>query len=282
MNPHPPEQSIENARTVEIAIARRRSVRHFTNEPIPDDLLERLISAGANAPSGSNWQNQRFLTITDQDEIMRIGKERFVWPYKGANQEKIKQSHPGGIIGHAAAVIMVFSNSKENDRRGNGEYHIWQGLEIQNCAASIENILILATAMGIGTCWISGSDKMNYTRMLSDGSWRKLLSSYDIPPYYNLQGIIILGYPKAKDEEGYPKGERMHGATVWQSTDRRPNDYYLIKKRNSSTNEPADLSSTDRVLLRILSKGIRKLQQTTARFDRWIHRIEFGKYLGEP
>lgn len=282
MNLNSSEQSIENARAVEIAIAHRRSVRHFTDEPISEDALDRLISAGVNAPSGSNWQNQRFLTITDQDEIMRIGKERFVWPYKGANQDKIKQSHPGGIIGHAAAVIMVFSDSKENDRRGNGEYHIWQSLEIQNCAASIENILILATAMGIGTCWISASDKMNYTRMLSGGSWRSLLSDYDIPPYYNLQGIIILGHPKSKDEEGYPKGERMHGATVWQSTARRSNDYYLIQKRDSAAKVSAQISPAERVILGVLSKGIRKLQKTTAKLDQWIHRIEFGKYLGEP
>lgn len=271
-----------NASAVEQAISRRRSVRHFTDQKIPLETLERLVRAGINAPSGSNWQNQRFLVITEAEEIMRIGRERFVWPYKGANQEKTKKSHPGGIIGHAAAVIMVFSDSKENDRRGNGEYHIWQSLEIQNCAASIENILILATSMGIGTCWISASDKMNYTRMMSGGSWRTLLANYEIPPYYNLQGIIILGYPKDKDEGGYPKGERMHGATVWQSTDREPTKYYLIRKRASPASSHPALSSSDRILLRTLSSCIRKLQKAAARLDQWIHRIEFGKYLAIP
>jgi nitroreductase len=272
-------QSDNNAKIVEMAIRRRRSVRHFNDKPIPQDILDRLISAGIAAPSGSNWQNQRYLVVTDSEEIMRIGRERFVWPYKGANIEKVKQSHPGGILGHSAALIIVFSDSRENDRRGNGEYHVWQNLEIQNCSAAIENILVLATALGLGTCWVSASDAMNYTRMLSGGSWRTLLSGYDIPDYYSLQGIIMLGYPKASDEDGYAKGETMHGATVWQSTARRPLHDYLIGKGHELSSATSKLTGADAAKLRLLSKSLRKLKKLTAVLDKAIHRIEFGKYL---
>lgn len=272
-------QSEDNACVVETAIVRRRSVRHFSSRPIATYDLDRLIAAGVAAPSGSNWQNQRFLVITDPAEIMRLGSQRFVWPYKAANIPKVKESHPSGIIGHGAALIIVFSDSKENDRRGNGEYHLWQSLEIQNCAASIENILLMATALGIGSCWVSASDKMNYTRMLSGGSWRKMLINYKIPPQYSMQGIIILGYPKTKDELGYPKGESKHGATVWQTTERKPIEHYLIQERTGDEGPERDLSSTDKLTLRLLSKGIRKCQRATAILDGWVHRIEFGKYL---
>ena len=274
-------QSNINAKIVEMSIQRRRSVRHFSDKPIPQDVLDRLVSAGIAAPSGSNWQNQRFLVVTDAEEIMRIGRERFVWPYKGANFEKVKQSHPGGIIGHSAALIIVFSDSNENDRRGNGEYHIWQNLEIQNCSASIENILVLATAFGLGTCWISASDTMNYTRMLSGGTWRKMLSGYDIPDCYSLQGIIMVGYPKALDDDGYAKGETMHGATVWQSTARRPLEYYLIGKGRERTSATPELSGSDAIKLKFLSKALRKLKKLSALLDKSIHRIEVGKYLKE-
>lgn len=272
-------QSDYNTKIVEIAIQRRRSVRNFADKSIPQDILDRLVSAGVAAPSGSNWQNQRFLVVTDPEEIMRIGRTRFVWPYKGANFDTVKQSHPGGIIGHSAALIIVFSDSKENDRRGNGEYNIWQNLEVQNCSAAIENILILATAFGLGSCWISASDTMSFTRMLSGGSWRKMLGEYDIPDYYSLQGIIMLGYPKSIDEDGYAKGESMHGATVWQSTARRPLDYYLIRKGQERSSATPKLSSVDAVKLRLLSKSMRKLRKLISVMDLAIHRIEFGKYL---
>ena len=186
----------ENIQIVEAALLNRHSVRHFNSNKIPHQDLLRLVKAGIHAPSGSNWQNQRFLLVEDDEELMRIGKHRFVWPYKGANHQRIKKNYPAGIIGNSAAAIIVFSNSLDNDRRGNGEYYLWEGLESQNCSASIENILTLATAMGIGSCWVSASDKMNYTRMFSGQSWRKIFANYQIPSYYKLQGIVILGYPR--------------------------------------------------------------------------------------
>ena len=267
--------------TVAEVIAKRRSVRSFTEQKVPTEILNQIVEAGIHAPSGSNWQNQRFLVVDDSEEILRIGKERFVWPYKAANLASVRKTHPAGIIGHAPAMVIVFSDSTQNDRRGNGEYHIWQSLEIQNCSAAIENMLILATAMGVGSCWISASDKMNFTRMFSGGSWRKLLANYEIPEHFNMQGIVILGYPKAVDEEGFAKGESMHGATVWQSTARRELPYYLIGKRQQSKATGRIPSALDKFLIRGFSKSIKACQKGAAYFDKKIHRIEFGKYLSE-
>jgi len=265
--------------TVREVIAKRRSVRHYSDDSIPLNALEALVEAGIQAPSGSNWQNQRFLIVDDKEEIMRIGKSRFVWPYKGANQTKVKRTHPGGIIGGSAALIIVFADSLDNDRRGNGEYFIWENLEIQNCSASIENILILATAMSIGSCWVSASDSMNYTRMFSGKSWRHLFSNYNIPEYYKLQGIIMLGYPKAVDEKGFPVGAKKHGATVWQSTERKPLDYYLIKKRQPGVSEEIQMPVLDQYKLRMLSRLLRWLQKGSRWCDKKIHRIEILKHL---
>ncbi len=269
----------ERIKTVESALLKRRSVRHFKSVKIPPDDLLRLVRAGVYAPSGSNWQNQRFLIVDEQDELMRIGKSRFVWPYNKANVVKIKESHPGGIIGNAAAAIIVFSDSLDNDRRGNGEYYIWEALETQNCSASIENILTLATSMGIGSCWISASDKMSYTRMFSGQSWRRLLSNYEIPVYYKLQGIIILGYSKSTNEEGYPIGEKMHGATIWQSTERNPTEDYLIKKNSNNIVSKLKVTRLDGYRVRVMAKLIRYALRIVAWLDRCIHKIEVRKYL---
>jgi iodotyrosine deiodinase len=53
-------------------VRRRRSVRHFSNEPIPLDVVERCIEAAAQAPSGANKQPWTFVLVTDPDTKRRI------------------------------------------------------------------------------------------------------------------------------------------------------------------------------------------------------------------
>lgn len=265
----------ERQKIVAEVIHNRRSVRRFSKEPISGNDIQDLLAAGIAAPSGSNWQNQRFLPLTSKEEIECLGKGRFVWPYK-SDQSRMRDLHPAGIIGNATAVIVVFSEAAENDRRGNGEYYIWETLEVQNCSAAIENILLMATAKGIGSCWISASDKMNYTRMLSKGPWRRFFSDrFRIPASWKLQGIVILGYPEREDDLGYPKGEKMHGATQWMSTNRHPVDYYLPETvtglEGASVRQPNSLT---RLTLLCLSTFIRVLLFIARLADRLIHKIE--------
>jgi len=254
-------------------IAKRTSVRRFTEEAVSDADVEQILRAGINAPSGSNWQNQRFLVVSAPDEIKRIGEIRFVWPYRNSNSKRIREKNPAGILGHGTLLILIFADSYENDRRGNGEYNIWAPLEIQNCSASIQNMLIQATALGLGTCWVSASESMSYTRMLSGHSWKSALSGYDIPEWFKIQGLIVVGHPTKKDDEGYPKGEAKHGATIWQSTERGPTTDYLIEKKHQDT-PSRKLGGFQRVKLKIYSFLIGKLRKVLAKLDRAIHRIE--------
>lgn len=266
----------ETADIVATVIARRRSVRRYADTPIDNAVLERLVAAGIAAPSGSNSQNQRFLIIHDPEEILRIGHWRFVWPYRGTRREKIELDFPGGIVGLSKALIVVFADAAENDRRGNGEYHIWETLEIQNCAAAIENILILATAMGLASCWVSASETMNHTRLLTGYTWRKLFCGYAIPQSYKIQGMVLLGYPTTTDELGFPKGEQKHGATVWQSTERKALDHYLVKSAPSLT-PSMRLPALDGVRLAVFSRLLSWSMALSRGLDLAIHRIEIGE-----
>ena len=147
-------------RLVAKVLERRRSVRRFDDRALTAEEIEQLLRAGIAAPSGSNWQNQRFLVVSDP--------------------ARIRESNPAGLLGHAAALILVFADSHQNDRRGEGEYYLWESLEIQNCAASIQNILIQATAMGLATCWVSESDPMSRTRLRKSWMRRDLRSANPI------------------------------------------------------------------------------------------------------
>lgn len=261
------------------ALVCRRSVRVFRDDPIPESILDDLITAAKFAPSGSNWQNQRYLVVTDREEILRIGGVRFVWPYKAASQSKVKKNHIGGILGHGTALILVFADAARNDARGNGEYYIWESLEIQNCAASIQNILTMATAHGLASCWVSASDNMNYTRMLSGKNWRDALQNYEIPTSYKIQGIVVLGYPKSIDEKGYAKGEKMHGATNWVPTTREPNDFYMVKPKAANAKEDLIPSGLSRFKILVYSYIIKSCLRVLRCFDQKIHQVEYQRYL---
>ena len=255
-------------------IAKRRSVRRFADTKLDEGEIECILRAGINAPSGSNWQNQRFLVLTDADEIERVGKIRFVWPYKNSDPARVREKHPAGILGHGAALILVFADAFENDRRGNGEHHLWEALEGQNCAASIQNMLVQATALGIGSCWVSASEGMSYTRLLSGKSWRQALSNYEIPSTYKIQGMIVLGHPIKTDDEQFPRGEAKHGATIWQSVERGPTSDYLVNKEVHPPNPEGDLSTLQMIRLRLLQQSIRQLLGCVRFVDRRIHRLE--------
>ena len=277
--PEPPRSGTECSHILRSVIERRRSVRRYTDQKISAEQLQTLLRAGINAPSGSNWQNQRFLVIDDQAEINRIGAARFVWPYQNSDPVRARETHPAGLLGHASALILVFVDAKENDRRGMGEYYIWEPLEIQNCAASMQNILLQATAMGLATCWISASDSMNHTRLLSGKSWRTLLSDYAIADYFKLQGIITVGYPKETDALGFPIGEAKHGATVWQRTVRRETEYYTIARKTDTSDEQTSLSRWETWKLQLFSKTLKQLLRWTGSLDRRIHRLEIRQVL---
>lgn len=264
---------------VKDAMTHRRSVRAFKDDLIPENVLDDLITAAKSAPSGSNWQNQRYLLITDPDEICAVGAIRFVWPYKKANQAKVRDSHAGGILGHGAALILVFADAARNDARGNGEYYIWESLEIQNCAASIQNILTMAAAHGLGSCWVSASENMNYTRMLSGQTWRDALKDYEIPPSYKMQGVVVLGYPKSVDDKGYAKGEKMHGATNWVSTVRESNDFYMVGRKRDGNDGYRTPSGWGRLKIIGCSSAIKVCLRFLRYFDKKIHWAEYKRYL---
>lgn len=272
-----PSPGDDLADTVARVIAQRRSTRRFAKTPIPKDVLLRLVEAGIQAPSGSNWQNQRFLILDRRDEIEMLGRSRFVWPYRSGGRSSTRENHPSGIVGGSVAVIAVFADAVRSDQQGRGEYFVWESLEIQNCAASIQNILLLATAMGLGSCWVSAAEPMNYTRLLTGKTWRDVFSGYDLPLHFKIQGLILLGYPQSVGADGFPSGERMHGAVDWRSTERGPIERYLVARRASGTPVGTSLGITARIMLGAWSRLVRLLLALVRRIDQRIARIEASR-----
>ena len=133
----------------------RRSQRTFLNKPIEHEYIEQLIDCARYAATARNIQPWEFIVITD-DKI----------------KERIADLAPNGrFIGHASACIAVFCRDTK--------YYLEDG-----CAAT-ENILLAASALGLGSCWVAG-DKKTYAEDI-----RTMLS---VTQDCMLVSLIALGY----------------------------------------------------------------------------------------
>ncbi|MBN1993779.1 MAG: nitroreductase family protein [Anaerolineae bacterium] len=106
------------------AIRKRRSVRDYTGDPIPHEVLETIIDAGRLAASGSNKQPWDFIIITDREMIKKL-KVAAQWMDK------------------AGAIIAVVLDPSSR----------WW---LEDGSAAVENMLIASTALGYGSCWLEG------------------------------------------------------------------------------------------------------------------------------
>jgi len=143
------------------AIYARTSIRSFKKEIVPKELLEQIVDAGRHAPSAINIQPWEFVVCTDDEKIQDIAG---VTDY-------------GKFIAQASACIAVICEDTK--------YYLEDG-----CAA-VENMLLAATALGLGACWVAG-DKKSYCSAV-----KQILQ---IPDHFKLVALLPIGFPKYDKE----------------------------------------------------------------------------------
>jgi nitroreductase len=152
------------------AIRKRRSVREYTGEPIPREDLETIVDAGRLAASGHNNQPWDFVVVTDRVMIERL-KVASLW------------------MEQAGAIIAVVMDPSSRWWREDG-------------SAAVENMLIAATALGYGSCWLQG-----YT-MPREEEFKALLG---IPREQRLLTLVPIGVPvRWPTKEKKPLAEVIH------------------------------------------------------------------------
>ncbi len=147
---------------------KRRSIRKFTTQPVSDELVTKLLHYGMAGPSACNRCPWEFYVITSP--LVR------------------KQLRKGIIEGNydSPLIIIVAGNEKKALPLQLKEY--W----IQDCSAAIENILLGATDLGLGTCWCGISpQKMKI---------KKVQEILTLPEHIVPLGMIHVGYPSQKVE----------------------------------------------------------------------------------
>ncbi|MEW6408603.1 MAG: nitroreductase family protein [Nitrospirota bacterium] len=156
--------------TVFEAVKERRSVRKFLDKKIPQKAIESLIESIIWAPSAGNLQSRRFYFVFNREVKSQIAAAAL-------NQRFI-----------AEAPLTIVGCTDNRIRRYYGERGV-SLYSIQDTAASIENLMLVAYELGLGSVWIGAFNELEVARILN------------LPDYLRPVAIVPVGYP---NEKPYP------------------------------------------------------------------------------
>ena len=148
-------------------IRTRRSVRSYKPDPIPDEVLMRVLDAARIAPSGSNRQPWRFIIVKDEELKKRLA-------------EACSGQH---FIAEAPVIIVACGRNIHYNRGG----YMGDMSMLVDVSIAFTHLILAARAEGLGTCWIGSFDNEEVKRILN------------IPEDVNVVAITPLGYPKRED-----------------------------------------------------------------------------------
>ncbi|WP_438431706.1 nitroreductase family protein [Gorillibacterium sp. sgz500922] len=185
---------------VSTAIRDRRSIRIFRKDPVSKQALEEIIDAGILAPSAHNRQPWRFVVLQEESkpafealltDVMKT------YAAMGKQTGTLKRSI--GCIRRASAAILVFNPYGYEETESEPFTRLEYVSDIQSLGACIQNMLLAAHALGLGSLWIGDV----------------LYGQQEIAAWANISGELIacicFGYP---DEEplARPRLERQEVA----------------------------------------------------------------------
>ncbi|MBS3994834.1 MAG: nitroreductase family protein [Alkaliphilus sp.] len=155
-------------------IYNRHSVRNFTNESVPQNDIDEIIKAATYAPSAKNVQNWHFVVLKNKHKIQQIAgivenkNSKLVDSLEDENLKKelVKFRTYHTIFKNAPVLIFVFAGLYKDItvdilKLKNASSEEIQNITriaptIQSISASIENLLLSASALGYGACWMVG------------------------------------------------------------------------------------------------------------------------------
>lgn len=189
--------------TVVEAIQQRRSVRSFKRTPVPDEMILEMLEAARLAPSASNSQPWRFVVVTDLEEKRELRRlcmnQGFVEEagvdfiicadlsafskdaYRRQRQESINtEPAPNSLRSDPSYQKYIDSMINSMD-----DTDLTQQLipATSNTYIATEHILLMATALGLGSCWVGGISDHKAVRDL-----------FGIPRGIRVLGVVAVGY----------------------------------------------------------------------------------------
>ena len=163
-------------------INKRRSVRNYKDTPVDKETISAIVDAGRVSPSACNAQPGRFVVVTEKELVNEIVKDGL----GGAVPNKWAASAPVIVVG--CAQLNILTHRVGGSVKGIQYHQIDLGI-------SMEHMVLKATEMGLGTCWIGWFKE------------RKIKKILNLPKGWRIIALLTLGYPQEESTGQTPRLE---------------------------------------------------------------------------
>ncbi len=180
-----------------------RALRRYKPDPVPDDVIAKLIEAGTRAASGSNDQNWLFMVVTGAEQRARVGGIYRKAADRAQMPEYIKAKFGGGgrqgqliaksvvhLVEHIQeAPLMIVACLKSSAAMQDPKFRERMGrLEGASIYPAVQNIMLACRALGLGTV-------LTTLHALYEDEMKEVLG---LPAEYTTWALLPIGYPTDK------------------------------------------------------------------------------------
>jgi nitroreductase len=160
----------------------RYSVRTFEDKPVEKEKLLQVLEAARIAPSAVNFQPWHFIVVTDTEM-----------------KQKVSEVYPRKWFQDAPVIIIACGDHSKSWKRRDGKDHC----DI-DMAIAIEHMMLEATDLGLGSCWVCAFDASRCHELLG------------LPEHLEAVALIPLGYPKGDRPQERNRRE-LREIVSWES-----------------------------------------------------------------
>ena len=146
-------------------ILRRRSIRKYTGEDIPEETLRRILQAGLLAPTSRNLKPWEFYVVKDRETLRKLSEAK---------------SAGGGMLAECSAAVAVFGDSEKADT--------W----VEDCSIAMSFMMLMAEEQGVGSCWVQMHFRTDASGKPAEENVREILA---VPARFRIAGILAMGIP---------------------------------------------------------------------------------------
>lgn len=178
-------------------VRKRRMVRHFTPEPVPEDVIERIVAFGQRAPSAGFSQGVTYVAITNEETRKRIGELAGEEGYVAAGFDPFISQAPVQIVICTSEQIYQDRYREPDKRRAAARDPMWPvPFWHIDAGASLMLILLGATNEGLGSAFVGVHETDDLRSLLG------------IPEEHTPIGVVMLGYAAPDKKSGSLKRGR--------------------------------------------------------------------------
>ena len=141
----------------------RRSVRSYTSEDVSEENIRKILEAGLLSASGRAIRPWELIVVKDKSSLQKMAESR---------------DHGAKMLEGANAAIAVIADEKKTD--------VWT----EDCSIVMSNMHLMASYLGVGSCWIQGRLRRTSAGDSTEEYLRKLLG---FPEHCRLEAVLSLG-----------------------------------------------------------------------------------------